>query len=74
VGVLGELSADGRVPLLRHEKALGISTTLFREQDYQDGFGETIAKTRTAFPSGIHISYTVRTYNYRYIMKEQNHC
>jgi NAD(P)H dehydrogenase (quinone) len=28
----------GRIPLLRHEKALVISTTLFREQDYKAGW------------------------------------
>ena len=28
----------GRVPLLRHKKALAISTTLFKEEDYKAGW------------------------------------
>jgi NAD(P)H dehydrogenase (quinone) len=35
VGWQGEV--QGRVPLLHHEKALVISTTLFKEADYQAG-------------------------------------
>ncbi len=31
--------AKGRVPLLQHEKALVISTTLFKEEDYKAELG-----------------------------------
>ena len=34
----------GRVPLFRHEKALLISTTLFDEQAYNDGFREAMTR------------------------------
>ncbi len=34
----------GRVPLLRHEKALVISTTLFREEDYKAGMENVMAR------------------------------
>jgi len=35
---------SGRVPLLKHEKALVISTTLFREEDYQAGWREPMTR------------------------------
>lgn len=34
-------SVNGRVPLLHHEKALVISTTLFSEADYEGRLGRT---------------------------------
>lgn len=34
----------GRVPLLRHEKALVISTTLFREEDYKGSLEQPMAR------------------------------
>lgn len=34
----------GRVPLLRHEKALVISTTLFREEDYEGSLEQPMAR------------------------------
>ncbi len=36
--------AKGRVPLLHHEKALVISTTLFKEEDYKAGLAEPMEK------------------------------
>jgi NAD(P)H dehydrogenase (quinone) len=36
--------AKGRIPLLRLRKALVISTTFFREADYQEGFQEAIGR------------------------------
>ncbi len=41
-GWQGEIK--GRVPLLRHEKALIISTTLFNEKSYQAGLGEAMKR------------------------------
>lgn len=41
-GWLGEMS--GRVPLLHHEKALIISTTLFREEDYDARLREPMTR------------------------------
>jgi len=45
------LSADGwrgdvagRIPLLRHKKALIINTTIFNEQAYQSGFGDAMKR------------------------------
>lgn len=34
----------GRVPLLRHQKALIISTTIFNEETYRQGFGEAMKR------------------------------
>lgn len=34
----------GRVPLLRHEKVLIINTTLFKEEDYQGGLGDSMKR------------------------------
>ncbi len=34
----------GRVPLLHHEKALVISTTMFREEDYKSGWEEPMSR------------------------------
>ena len=41
-GWCGEV--NGRVPLLRHEKALVISTTLFREEDYKADWEEPMTR------------------------------
>lgn len=40
---------DGRLPLLRHEKALIISTTLFNEESYRAGLGEAMRKLLDEF-------------------------
>ena len=40
---------DGRVPLLRHEKALIISTTLFDEESYRAGLGEAMRRLLDEF-------------------------
>jgi NAD(P)H dehydrogenase (quinone) len=34
----------GRVPLLRHEKALVINTTLFSEEDYKAGWEQSMSR------------------------------
>ena len=34
----------GRVPLLKHEKALIINTTLFNEESYKAGLGDAMKK------------------------------
>lgn len=34
----------GRIPLLKHEKALIINTTIFNEKTYQAGFGEAMGR------------------------------
>jgi len=38
-------NASGRIPLLRHRKALVISTTLFSEEDYKAGLEAPMEKT-----------------------------
>lgn len=35
---------NGRIPLLTHEKALIINTTIFDEETYQSGFGESMKR------------------------------
>jgi NAD(P)H dehydrogenase (quinone) len=40
---------DGRVPLLRHQKALIISTTLFNEESYRAGLGEAMRRLHDEF-------------------------
>jgi NAD(P)H dehydrogenase (quinone) len=39
----------GRIPLLQHQKALVMSTTFFRREDYEAGLAEPMARTVDAF-------------------------
>lgn len=41
-GWQGDVS--GRVPLLKHKKALILSTTFFQESDYREGYGDVLRK------------------------------
>ena len=41
-GWMGDIG--GRVPLLKHEKALIINTTLFNEESYKAGLGDAMKK------------------------------
>lgn len=34
----------GRIPMLKHDKALIINTTIFNQQEYQEGLGEAMKK------------------------------
>lgn len=42
-------SVNGRVPLLKHEKALVMSTTLFRREDYEAGLAAPMTQTVDEF-------------------------
>jgi NAD(P)H dehydrogenase (quinone) len=37
-------NVEGRIPLLKHEKALIINTTIFNEETYRSGFGDAMRR------------------------------